>query len=105
MIVEDLLSFIFYQIMYQIMGLIKTREGGRVGGGGITYWNLVMVDVVTRCRMQKPTETHGGGGRMIVKELFDLYFILVNVSENGTFQKKGGKVTYWNLIMAIKHIT
>lgn len=42
---------------------------------------------------------------MIVKELFDLYFILVNVSENGTFQKKGGKVTYWNLIMAIKHIT
>ena len=41
--------------------------------------------------MLKRTETHGEGGRMIVKELFDFYFILVNVSENGTFQKKGGK--------------
>lgn len=45
------------------------------------------------------------GGRMIVKELFDFYFILVNVSENGTFQKKVGKFTYWNLVIAIKHIT
>lgn len=105
MIVEDLFEFYFLLVNVLDNGTYQNQRRGEGGGGGITYWNLVMVDVVTRCRMQKPTETHGGGGRMIVKELFDLYFILVNVSENGTFQKKGGKVTYWNLIMAIKHIT
>lgn len=58
------------------MGPIKTKGGGGGRGGeGITYWNLVMVDVVTRCRMEKPTETHGEGARMIVKELFDFYFL------------------------------
>lgn len=59
------------------MGLIKTKggRGGEGRGGDHLLEFLVMVDVVTRCRMEKPTETHGEGARMIVKELFDFYFL------------------------------
>ena len=42
--------------------------------------------------MLKWTETHGEGGRMIVEDLFEFYFLLVNVLDNGTYQnqRKGG---------------
>ena len=64
----------------------------------------IILEILTRCRirfqyfgtkywlMLKRTETHGEGGRMIVEDLFEFYFLLVNVLDNGTYQnqRRGG---------------